>query len=63
MYAWEKGTDIALWGTGKVAKKFYYSLRDKYHIIAFFDNKKRMMNFSGFRYMELMMQMFISIAL
>lgn len=38
MHLWEKGTEIAIWGTGKCARKFYFRYRQYYRVKFFIDN-------------------------
>lgn len=38
MLAWNKKTDIAIWGTGNYGRKIYYKYRHKYNIKFFVDN-------------------------
>ena len=38
MLAWTTGTDIAIWGTGKRARKFYYRYCKTYKVNFFIDN-------------------------
>lgn len=39
MLGWSKGTEIVIWGTGKVAKKMFFRYRYEFPIVAFIDNE------------------------
>ena len=38
MFSWENGTEIATWGTGKRARKFYLRYRYYFKVVNFIDN-------------------------
>lgn len=38
MFSWDKGTKIAIWGTGTYARRFYLRYRDYFRIAYFIDN-------------------------
>ena len=38
MFSWENGTEIAIWGTGKRARKFYLRYRYYFKVVNFIDN-------------------------
>ena len=38
MFSWEKGTEIAIWGTGRRARKFYLRYRHYFKVKFFIDN-------------------------
>ena len=35
---WEKGTEIAIWGTGKIGRRIYLKYRQEYSVKYFIDN-------------------------
>lgn len=41
MFSWEKGTEIAIWGTGKRARKFYLRYCNYFKVKFFIDNFSR----------------------
>lgn len=47
MLAWDKNSNILIWGTGNIGKKFYYQYRDKYNIVGFIDTYAEKKNLYG----------------
>lgn len=41
MFSWQKGTEIAIWGTGRRARKFYLRYRHYFKVNFFIDNYPR----------------------
>lgn len=47
MNIWDAGQKIAIWGTGKVGKRQYYKLRERFEITAFIDNNEKQKELFG----------------